>query len=474
MIRIFDHFAKRYFSAFIRYYQKLYRLPPEVTEKKIKRRLGLSYINQQAKFSEELGLGRAPKSALLFLGMLFKIALSSRGRFQRKEFRLIVRDIHTDDEIERIMPLLEYFGFSNVLLVVQAKLNKEYPFTIFYQKRFCDYDRGLVLKTLFREVFLGLPLYAILSIRFHVNMYHFAIRIINEYLEYNSLFLQYKSDFLFTERCIKISPLQRYFYHKHGGKITSTVQKSLLAADQTSFYYDIDCFFTLGRASAARALQYGGKIGDIIATGSIFSHQRLPRDYSHRLADQSDFHYDLLLIGMNVMNGYKRFDTHDSFMDEYYGSIGWLGRLKREFPEMNIAIKHHSSASYDRYEDEIFKDSDVVFLDRKQNTYDIALQSRIAVTFGSTMGYELLALGKPCLFLDPDCGNIFIDGCGTRPEIDEMRCQSYDEFKGRVMDFLGSTGGRFRQNRVEKDVSAICMTSDGVFETMQNYFEVQS
>ena len=468
LVEVFDAFVKKCFSGLLIYYNSLYNLPFDAVGMKIKRRLGLSYLNRDAMFSSDISLSNMPKSSILFLGMLFKVLLSSIPSGSPETYKLIVRDIQSDDELDRLRPLLNRFDNNEVLLLVECNLKNKYPFKIVRDVNFNNYLTSLSMRTALIELLVGFPYYVFLSIISKINVFHFTTRVINDYLRYSSLFTHYKSDYLFTERCIKISPLQRCLFHQSGGKKTLTVQKSLLAADQTSFYYNVDCFFSLGESTAKRALKYGGNIGEIIPTGSIFSYQRLPINYKHDLVDNTHPKYDLVLIGMNVMNNYSRFDTHDSFLDEYYSSISWLDKLKLAHPHMRIAIKHHSSASHDTYEDKIFNNSDVEFIEKDINSYSVAFNSKVVVTYGSTMGYEMLALGKPCLFLDPRCGNIFIDDCGERAEIDRYRCKTYKEFEAMAVQLIESGG-----KSVDMDMSKICLPADGVFERINEYFDNQ-
>ena len=52
--------------------------------------------------------------------------------------------------------------------------------------------------------------------------------------------------------------------------------------------------------------------------------------------------------------------------------------------------------------DEHYEDKDIKNFDyNSSHSYDYALNAKVVCTWQSTMGFELLSLKKPCIFLDP-------------------------------------------------------------------------
>ena len=79
------------------------------------------------------------------------------------------------------------------------------------------------------------------------------------------------------------------------------------------------------------------------------------------------------------------------------------------YPNLRVAIKHHPSWTGDPLEENFIKNSGVVYLDSNSDSYSAALSAKKIATFGSTMGFELIGLGKNVRFLDPNGDNNFID-----------------------------------------------------------------
>ena len=122
-------------------------------------------------------------------------------------------------------------------------------------------------------------------------------------------------------------------------------------------------------------------------------------------------------------------------MDDAYSMYRWVARLSLENPEYNIALIHHASAGKDNIEEAILSGSNVKVLDKNDNSYEIAFSSKMALTYGSTMGYELNSHNLPTFFVDPG------DRCSFLPErgnhcLDKLRIDSYDTLKSIVKDTI--------------------------------------
>jgi hypothetical protein len=77
--------------------------------------------------------------------------------------------------------------------------------------------------------------------------------------------------------------------------------------------------------------------------------------------------------------------------------------------------------------EKILLESNVKILDKNINSYEIAFASNCAITYGSTMGYELNAHNKKTLFIDPGFRCIFLPEKGLE-YIDNLRVDTYAKF----------------------------------------------
>lgn len=196
---------------------------------------------------------------------------------------------------------------------------------------------------------------------------------------------------------------------------------------------------------------------------------------------------DILYIGVNMGNaGYRFFRRYPDAEDDYYMGFIWLVRLKTEYPQLNIYIKHHGG-DYDYTKDtkELFiTNNHISYLPSKDNTYYYASLSKLCVSYCSTMIMELnnmpniskyiyrhrhykYQIQKPCkghenipiintpsYFLDPNFRNkqfcSYIDDCNIHDcsrcdnppwiEIYEpYRITKYEDFKEIMLRTLDKT-----------------------------------
>ena len=188
--------------------------------------------------------------------------------------------------------------------------------------------------------------------------------------------------------------------------------------------------------------------------------------------------------------GYRFFKRYPDAEQDYYLGFIWLVQLKSEYPRLNICIKHHPGdykPLTDKKEMFITHDTGLLYLPSKDNTYMYASQSKMCVSFCSTMIMELNGLPnmskyiwrhrhhkyqiqRPCkghedikdipcynvpsYFLDPGFRNkqfcAYIDDCNIhdcskceRPPWLEIytpyRITNYEDFKEIVLKTLDAT-----------------------------------
>ena len=431
----FGQYIEKRLGLFINYFFFFYKISRNVIKKKIKRRIGILFNNQKGVHNNSLQLRFLPKYFFLYIGMLFYILIFSKIYPKKKIYELIIYDIHSQDELIRINKLIEYFGKDKVFIFFNNKKINLSNSHGELNENFKNYNLKIVLKTILFEFLIGIPIYFLLSIYYRINLFPFVIRIINNYLKYSSNFNEYKSNYLYMERHIKIDPLMREIYHKCGGKYLFATQKSILAGDQTSLCYNFDIFFSLGNKSHLRARSYDSDISKVIPIGSLFYHQRMVNDVKSQINSINSHEYkkyDLLYVGGNIMNFYELYDHYDNFMNDYYESIRWLTQIKKKYPKLRIGIKHHPSAGIDRFERDIIRESGVELIDKQLESYKLVEDSKVCVTYASTLGYESFLFKKCCLFLDPNNNNNFIAYDGESEIVDKYRVSNFNEFDMKI------------------------------------------
>ena len=133
---------------------------------------------------------------------------------------------------------------------------------------------------------------------------------------------------------------------------------------------------------------------------------------------------------------------------------------------LKIAIKHHSNYILDPIENGITEDSGIIYPQGNKHSYYYGFSSKCVVTYGSTIGYELLAHDIPTLFLDP------AGKCSLLPKsIDQggdylpsmNRAKNYNEFK----NFVSSLDKKKLFDIIDKDF--FCCNSKSVSNSIYNY-----
>lgn len=452
LMDIIDAFAEQpTLDNWYSYFEKTYLLPRDVVKQQMKVYLAGSYDYRKCSFLHKLFVKNILSSVVRHIGFLFYTCIKSKKHFHKnKEFELIVDDIETDVEVKRFSRLIDLF--KNVLVVnVNSATGLGYK-TVYYP-RYKFYDRNKTIYTLYWEIFRGLPIYLKLSIKYKINFITIAGHLINDYLHYYTIFKYNRAKYCIQERHYHTSTIKNYLFKFFGGICSSCIQKNLLMLGPIGFYYDIDVFFTLGTKTAKRAFGCGARINQVVPVGSVFmEYYWFIQKKGKCLLEKK---YDIVCLGINLI-GFQ--DTYETYLQDYYEHFQWLAEFSKENPELIIGIKHHSNNKLDHREMEIIKNSNVVRIDQKLNSYEVAFQAKCCVTFCSTMGYELIAHGMPTVFLDPGRRNI-----GILPDddlIDGWRVINYKEFKRKMNSLLTKKDLNYG-NIVPDD---LCLNSKNVSE----------
>ena len=215
----------------------------------------------------------------------------------------------------------------------------------------------------------------------------------------------------------------------------------------------------MGEEGFERLYDYGGRIDTIKPVGSLFM-ERLWFDQK-KLIDKK---FDIAIMGINTSNAINRLDSYKEFVDDYYTLYNWAAKLSIEYPRYNIVLIHHSSAGEDLIEDEILHGSNIKVLDKNINSYEIAFSSKLAITYGSTMGYELNAHELTTFFIDPGNRCSFLPDKGFN-YIDNFRIKSFNSFKNLVQEVIDKD----KKISLEKKYSnKLCLDSSNVSCSIHN------
>jgi len=458
IFRCIEDFSNREeLISFYQYFVNQYQLPQSVIKTKLCQHLANSYQLKKGKFHNSLLLWRLPLY-FFYYGMLFYGIFFSKGRLKSpSKFDLIIDGINQPIEVNRFEKLLKIFGKNNVLLISQnADLTPNFPEYLFINKK---PFRGIffidIVISIFKEFFLGVWISIIASIRVKANLLPISIRIIHDYLSYKTIFKSYSASYLIQERHYSTNPIKNYLFKKYGGLSSATIQKNIFQFDPIFYYMDIDLFLTLGTSGYENFLSYGGRIDKLEPVGSLFMEYYFCDLKQNSINEK----YDLLILGINVSKAFDRLDSYSNFMSDYYSLFKWAAQLSLAYPDVKIGLIHHSNAKKDEIEDKILSGSNVVILDKNLNSYIAAFSSKYAITYGSTMGYELNAHGLKTYFIDPDYRCSFLPLKGQE-HIDSLRITSFADFQSLVDKI--NNGKVFGEKLSYFDSSLWCLESSNV------------
>lgn len=413
---------------FYAHFEDLYGLPDDVVKQQLKTYIEQAYHYQKASFNWKMSYYAVPLAAVFFLNYFRNVlsASSHKPGVAIEERTLMIDGLESKTELLRFGKLIDLFGKENTIAVGVVHFEVDSGYYTIFRPQSSFYDKDLVKSSLKKEVLKGMPLYIELSRKVKLNLVLVARSILDEYLYFYSLFQSYQTLFCIQERHYGTSPIKNYLFKHFGGQYSASIQKNVHQLGRNGFYYDADILFTLGKRSIDRAIEYGSRIRKKIPVGSSFMGYYC--DFQSKdFSEQSEKLYDIVFFGINVSVGKFYCDAYDGFLDDYYQSFHWLVNYKKERPELKICVKHHSNNRADQLELDILRNGGVERIDQKMNSYKIGFQSRCVTTFGSTMGFELLAHGVPVFFIDPN------GRCATLPEIEDdvfrkFRTVSYSEF----------------------------------------------
>ena len=274
------------------------------------------------------------------------------------------------------------------------------------------------------------------------NFQDIIFSLIRVIVKYESLFSNVCGNYLVQERQFTTSSLKNFIFKKHGGFKSILFQRNIAQLNGPGMYTYCDYFFSLGKKTHLQYLKCESNFEKVYPVGSFFMNSvKFNKKVSSKIPS-----YHLLHIASN-MNYFQ--DTHSKFLDDWIEQFNWLKVLNKKYPELKICIKGRKNDGLRQNKSfmNILNDSKIKFIDEhiddknnknfkynSSHSYDYALNSKIICTWQSTMGFEMMSLNKPSIFLDPYGRNT-----AHLPNEDyyqNIKAISYDEFENFVIENL--------------------------------------
>ncbi len=410
------------------YCARAFGVPRAAIETELKKSAYEAYDWKRAAFPKKIFLAQSLKYILKILAYFGYVTLHSEKKSApRQSCDLLIEWIETDLELRRFKKLYDLFPRSLYVLVKPVQTDARHV----YRPPHRRYDLVSTLGALSGFISVGIWKVLIASLRTKTNLFPIHLGMIDRYLYYTSLFKRVQAEYLIQERHYDTSALKNALFKKHGGKSCSSIQKNIIHAGFSGFYYDIDHFFSLGDGTHQRALRQGAILRDVTPVGSMFM------EYLWFIAGgrKPENPVDVVYIGVNLLDFQ---DSYVEYLPDFYEHFRWLARFADEHPEISVGVKHHMSNVPDPKEKAITENSRLIHMSHDFNSYEVAHASKCNLTWGSTMAYELMGNGVPCLFVDPGRRNY-----GYLPYDDELepyRVTTYEQFEKKVLEMLASNG----------------------------------
>lgn len=413
--------------------EKVYGISHSVLSKTTKKKIVSFYSYQRAKFSPRLKLSFLLIDFCLHLAKLcYLVFFSEQKRLKKTSYHVIIDDVKSAVEVDRFRQLSALFGSGNVAVVTTdcSFEDSSFPGTFYSFPYHKNYDRRVCWKILRSELAFGIWITFLYSLKCRLNLFPVMSSVSLEVARSETYFQAFSGKYLLQERFYETVPIRNEIFKKYGGQATVAIQKNIIQLDSLFFYADADWVLSFSKHSAERLVHYGGTIDRQIPVGSFF----MPY-YFRATSDDRDFKFDILMVGINTCHAWDRMDSYDGFEKDHYDIFRWLVKIKGRFPNLNVAIMHHGSATVDPLEEKIISPSEVVTLDSKLNSYDACFESRVVVTMGSTMGYEMLGHSCPVIFLAPRGLNTFLPDQYDRILCPGVAC-SYQSFEDAFFEIV--------------------------------------
>lgn len=416
------------------------------------------FINVKGKFNNSFLMRKIFYDSLKFISIFFYIRLFSKKTKKQYNCELIVDDIsnHTrPDRFEKLNKLCKTIFVSSV------KLDKKYNTFLFKKYMRCAVDKNITNNFIF-YLFLFFKTFRY-SFKIGCNLFPLVSRLILLYLKYETIFRSINSKFLIQERHYNTSAIKNEIFHKHGGKISSSIQKNILQINGIGMYIYSDILFALGEKTASMVEKLGGKVKKILPVGSLL----MERDLFHRKFDNIFFSYDMLVFASNHIGNFH--SGYNSYHDDYYLHFEWIKRFSKEYPNFKIGIKLKKILKDPKVKEIFSNTRNVEFLIDKSSdwsdTYFLAEKAKSLCTWSSTLGFEFIGCGKECYFLDPGKRNISF--LPNENYLVSAKVKEYNEFRDKMLKLINGE----KNMEIIKNKKNFCLNSNDVSEKILKHLK---
>lgn len=439
---------KKNFSKLSLYVSKTFNIPEDVIKFENKKFLSLNHNFINGTFQKKFKLKYLLIYIFNFFFLISIIFIFSKNKKKNKRVEIIFDEILSNDELGRAKKFLK--NFKSYKIVTSSNV-KKFDEQIIYSNQI-GASRKLIKKAIFPILIIFFKT-IILSIREKTNLLPILINLLKKIIKYETIFKNNTSDFLFQERSYNTCAVKNYIFKKYGGRVTACTQRIIFHLGNTSFFINTDVLFSLGKKTAKILKYTGSKIKKIIPMGStVFETKWL------NAKKTKPKNIDVIYIGGNNA---PAFATDSKYINNYYEQLNWLKKLKYEFPKLKFVFKHHENNSFhDKRELSILKNSNIKRISsptasgKLNYSYGYAINSKIRLTWCSTMGYELLGHGYLCYFLDPKKQNeSFLHNYNFNQK---FRVTTYYDLKKKIMKIL-----KKNQDTI-KNKSDFCLNSKNI------------
>ena len=386
----------------VKFYSDKFNIPQEVCSHYLKQKLARSFSVKSLGYIPIMHKFRFFFSILQYIIFIILVLfLSKKIETQKKRFTLLIDDIQSVNEFSRWRCLESKFTAEETVYVTRFSLKNH----LIKSNTVChlnlqDYDRTSVLDLGIKGLFSDILFLVKSTFQLKLNFFHIHNHFVNDFFYYSTLFRVCIADYMIQDRNLgRTNALKNYLFKSSGGKISSCIQKNIAQHNGNALFYDVDIFFSYGNRTSEDIMNLGARIDKLHPVGSFaFNNSSNVFDSDERINK-----IDVLYIGINVINSKKTDWTG------YYESVKWLAKFSKKNQHLNIYIKHHPSWKKDKKELDIIKDSGIQYLNKNLDSYKAANNSTYIITYGSSMGYELMGYDLNVLFLDPTNRNPFIN-----------------------------------------------------------------
>ena len=383
-----------------------FSIPEENFDQDIKLFLSNNFKNSEGKFFPKFNLIHTFKSFFKNIAIYFWILMNESTKNKEKlSFDIIVDDISHKNEIYRFKSFLKLFDKS--LIISRVKLDEKFNFYLFDKYKGLNLQSSLKNKKI--KILFFLTKVFLISLKDRTNYCDIIFSLLRTIIKYESIFSSMIGDYLIQERHFTSSKLKCFIFKKHGGLKTTLFQRNIAQLNGPGMYTYSNLFFSLGNKTHLQYLKCKSYFEKIYPVGSFFMNSvKFNKKSNSQIPN-----FDLLHIASN-MNYFQ--DGHTKFIDDWLEQFNWLKILNEKYSNLKICIKGRKGDGLksNKKFTNLIKNSKLYFIDEhheekgakdfnynSSHSYDYALNAKVVCTWQSTMGFELLSLKKPCIFLDP-------------------------------------------------------------------------